>query len=98
MSFALLAGVTGLQAHQKMPDAAGNNQANVNTTALKSSNRRTFSEQLREGIEKASQPTSTADGDCYKLRHCSQQQIQTNQASVDPFRFWQRSMAELAAD
>jgi len=42
MSFALSAGVTGLQAHQKMIDVAGNNLANVNTTAFKAS-RITFS-------------------------------------------------------
>ena len=34
MSFALSAGVTGLQAHQKMLDVAGNNLANVNTISL----------------------------------------------------------------
>ena len=61
MSFALSAGVTGLQAHQKMLDVAGNNLANVNTTAYKSS-RITFSELLSETIKKASQPTSTVGG------------------------------------
>jgi len=61
MSFALSAGVTGLQAHQKMLDIAGNNLANVNTTAFKSS-RITFSELLSETIKKASQPTSTVGG------------------------------------
>jgi len=61
MSFALSAGVTGLQAHQKMLDIAGNNLANVNTTAFKSS-RITFSELLCETIKKASQPTSTVGG------------------------------------
>jgi len=61
MSFALSAGVTGLQAHQKMLDIAGNNLANVNTTAFKSS-RMTFSELLSETIKKASQPTSTVGG------------------------------------
>ena len=61
MSSALSAGVTGLQAHQKMLDIAGNNLANVNTTAFKSS-RITFSEMLSETIKKASQPTSTAGG------------------------------------
>jgi flagellar hook protein FlgE len=61
MSFALSAGVTGLQAHQKMLDVAGNNLANVNTTAFKSS-RITFSELLSETIKKASQPTSTVGG------------------------------------
>ena len=61
MSFALTAGVTGLQAHQKMIDVAGNNLANVNTTAFKAS-RITFSELLSETIKKASQPTSTIGG------------------------------------
>lgn len=61
MSFALSAGVTGLQAHQKMLDIAGNNLANVNTTAFKSK-RITFSELLSETIKKASQPTATVGG------------------------------------
>jgi flagellar hook protein FlgE len=61
MSFALSAGVSGLQAHQKMIDVAGNNLANVNTTAFKAS-RITFSELLSETIKKASQPTSTVGG------------------------------------
>ena len=61
MSFALSAGVTGLQAHQRMLDVAGNNLANVNTTAFKAS-RITFSELLSETIKKASQPTSTVGG------------------------------------
>ncbi len=61
MSFALSAGVTGLQAHQKMLDVAGNNLANVNTTAFKAS-RITFSELLSETIKKASQPTATVGG------------------------------------
>ncbi|MCX5637566.1 MAG: flagellar hook-basal body complex protein, partial [Planctomycetota bacterium] len=61
MSFALSSGVTGLQAHQKMLDIAGNNLANVNTTAFKAS-RITFSELLSETIKKASQPTSSIGG------------------------------------
>jgi flagellar hook protein FlgE len=61
MSFALSAGVTGLQAHQKMLDVAGNNLANVNTTAFKAS-RITFSELLSETIKKASQPTASVGG------------------------------------
>ncbi len=61
MSFALSAGVTGLQAHQKMLDVAGNNLANVNTTAFKSS-RIIFSELLSETLKKASQPTATVGG------------------------------------
>ncbi len=61
MTFALSAGVSGLQAHQKMLDVAGNNLANVNTTAFKSS-RITFSELLSETIKKASQPTTGIGG------------------------------------
>ncbi len=61
MSFALSAGVTGLQAHQKMLDIAGNNLANVNTTAFKAS-KITFSELLSETIKMASQPTSGIGG------------------------------------
>lgn len=61
MSFALSSGVSGLQAHQKMLDIAGNNLANVNTTAFKSS-RITFSELLSQTIKKASQPTTTVGG------------------------------------
>lgn len=61
MSFALSAGVTGLQAHQKMLDVAGNNLANVNTIAFKAS-RITFSELLSETIKKASQPTTNTGG------------------------------------
>src|SRR4030066_111317 len=61
MSFALSAGVTGLQVHQKMLDISGNNLANVNTTAFKAS-RITFSELLSETIKKASQPTATVGG------------------------------------
>ena len=61
MSFALSAGVTGLQAHQKMLDISGNNLANINTTAYKSS-RITFSELLSETIKKASQPTANVGG------------------------------------
>jgi len=61
MSFALSAGVTGLQAFQKMLDVAGNNLANVNTTAFKAS-RITFSELLSETIKKASQPTANVGG------------------------------------
>ncbi len=61
MSVALSAGVTGLQAHQKMLDVAGNNLANVNTTAYKAS-RMNFSELLSQTIVNASAPTSTVGG------------------------------------
>ena len=61
MSYALSSGVTGLQAHQKMLDAAGNNLANVNTTAYKSS-RVSFAELLSQTLESASQPTDSVGG------------------------------------
>ncbi|MBN1974934.1 MAG: flagellar hook-basal body complex protein [Sedimentisphaerales bacterium] len=61
MSFALSAAVSGLQAHQKMIDISGNNLANVNTTAFKSS-RVTFSELLSQTVKKASQPTAIIGG------------------------------------
>jgi len=61
MSTALSAGVTGLQAHQRMLDVSGNNIANVNTTAFKSS-RINFAELISETFAKASQPTSTIGG------------------------------------
>jgi len=61
MSFALSAGVTGLQAHQKMLEIAGNNLANVNTTAFKAK-AINFSELMTETIKKASQPTADVGG------------------------------------
>ena len=61
MSVALSAGVTGLESYQKMLDVAGDNLANVGTTAFKSS-RVTFSQLLSETIKTASQPTSTVGG------------------------------------
>jgi flagellar hook-basal body protein len=61
MSYALSSGVTGLQAHQKMLDVAGNNLANVNTTAFKASTI-TFSELLGETLQQASQPTDRIGG------------------------------------
>ena len=57
MSFELPGRITGLHAHQKTPDIAGNRPADVNSTASKSG-RITFSELLSETIEKASQPTA----------------------------------------
>ena len=56
-----MAGVTGLQAHQRMLDVAGNNLANVNTIGYKSS-RIIFSEMLAQILKRASQPTSTIGG------------------------------------
>jgi len=61
MSSALSAGVSGLKAFQQMLDVAGNNIANVNTTAYKASTIH-FSELLSETIKKASQPTSNTGG------------------------------------
>jgi flagellar hook protein FlgE len=61
MSVALQAGVTGLESYQKMLDIAGDNLANVGTTAFKSS-RVTFSQLLSETIKAASPPTSSIGG------------------------------------
>ncbi|MHC4691769.1 MAG: flagellar hook protein FlgE [Planctomycetota bacterium] len=61
MSFALMAGVTGLQAHQRMLDVAGNNLANVNTIGYKSG-RIIFSDLLAQVLKRASAPTSTVGG------------------------------------
>jgi flagellar hook protein FlgE len=61
MADALSVGVTGLQAHQTMLDTAGNNLANVNTTAFKAS-RVTFAELLGQTIEQGSQPTDRIGG------------------------------------
>jgi len=61
MSYALSSGVTGLQAHQEMLDVAGNNLANVNTTAFKAS-RIGFAELLSQTIEQASQATESLGG------------------------------------
>jgi len=61
MSYALSSGVTGLQAHQTMLDVAGNNLANVNTTAFKSS-RVSFSELLGQTVQQGTQPTDLVGG------------------------------------
>ena len=61
MSDALMAGVSGLKAHQKMLDVAGNNLANINTTAFKSS-RISFVDLLSETVREAAQATSTVGG------------------------------------
>ena len=61
MSDALLAGVSGLKAHQTMIDVAGNNLANLNTSAYKSS-RVTFADLLSTTVKEASQPTATVGG------------------------------------
>ncbi len=61
MNNALLSGVAGLNAHQKMLDVAGNNLANVNTSSFKSS-RVTFADLLSNTIRQASQPTEAIGG------------------------------------
>ncbi len=61
MNSALLAGVSGLEAHQKMLDVAGNNLANVNTNGFKSS-RVTFAELLSQTLREASQPNQNLGG------------------------------------
>ena len=57
MSFTSSGGVTGPRAHQELPNIAGNNLDNVNTTDSKAG-RATFSELLNEKIRKTSQPAS----------------------------------------
>jgi len=61
MTYALSSGVTGLQAHQTMLDVAGNNLANVNTTAFKAS-RVGFAELLGQTLQQGSRPTDQIGG------------------------------------
>ncbi|MCY2931653.1 MAG: flagellar hook-basal body complex protein [Planctomycetota bacterium] len=61
MNNALLSGISGLQAHQQMLDVAGNNLANINTTAFKGS-RVTFAEQLSQTLQQAGAPSATVGG------------------------------------
>jgi len=61
MSNALLAGVSGMKAYQQMIDVAGNNLANINTTAFKGSRVR-FSDLLSETLKDAAQPTAGVGG------------------------------------
>jgi len=61
MSNSLMAAVSGLQAHQKMLDVAGNNLANVNSYGFKSS-RVTFAELLAETLQEATQPSDQVGG------------------------------------
>ncbi len=61
MSFALSAAVTGLQAHQSMLDVAGNNLANVNSVAYKSSSVN-FAELLSQTMKRASAPAGNLGG------------------------------------
>lgn len=57
----LQAGLTGMQAHQTYLDVIGDNLANSNTTAFKSS-RVTFADLFSNTIRTATQPTSTLGG------------------------------------
>lgn len=61
MADALSSGISGLAAHQQMLDAAGNNLANVNTTAFKAS-RIEFAEVLGQTLREASQPIGRIGG------------------------------------
>jgi len=61
MADAMLAAVSGMKAHQSMIDVAGNNLANVNTSAFKSSRVR-FSDLLSETLKDAAQPSDTIGG------------------------------------
>ncbi len=61
MGNALLAGVSGLKSHQTMLDVTGNNLANVNTYAFKSS-RVIFSELLGETLREATEPAGDVGG------------------------------------
>jgi len=57
----ILAGVSGMKAHQKMIDVAGNNLANLNTTGYKAS-RVSFAELFSETLREASPSTATVGG------------------------------------
>lgn len=61
MISSMFSGVSGLRAHQLKLDVIGNNIANVNTTAYKSS-AVTFQEVFSQTIQSASQPTESATG------------------------------------
>jgi flagellar hook protein FlgE len=61
MSDALLAGVSGLTAHQKMLDVVGNNLANIDTLGFKTS-RVTFSELLTQTLKEGTGPTDFTGG------------------------------------
>jgi len=60
MDSALLAGVSGLRAHQEMLDVVGNNLANSNTTGFKSQRLR-FSDLVYQTLSQATN-SSTNDG------------------------------------
>lgn len=58
---AMLAAVASLRAHQARMDVIGNNIANVNTTAFKSS-RATFEDMLSQTLNSGSRPTGNVGG------------------------------------
>ncbi len=61
MGNALLAGVSGLKAHQTMLDVTGNNLANVNTYGFKGS-RTVFSDLFSGTLREATEPTEQTGG------------------------------------
>ncbi len=61
MGNALLAGVSGLKAHQTMLDVTGNNLANVNTYGFKGS-RTVFADMLSGTLREATEPTENTGG------------------------------------
>jgi flagellar hook protein FlgE len=61
MGDALLSGVSGLVAYQKMLDVTGSNLANVNTTAYKASSV-TFADMLGETMRSAEAPSASTGG------------------------------------
>lgn len=58
---AMFNGVSGVQAHKTMLDIIGNNVANVNTTAFKSS-RTVFKDVISQTVRSATQPTESGLG------------------------------------
>ncbi|MCP4782029.1 MAG: flagellar hook-basal body complex protein [Fuerstiella sp.] len=67
MANSLLTGISGLRGHQKMLEVIGNNLANVNTTAFKSS-RTLFSDLIYEGQRGASSGTAGTLGSINPLQ------------------------------
>ncbi|MCK4626843.1 MAG: flagellar hook-basal body complex protein [Phycisphaerae bacterium] len=61
MGNALLAGVSGLKAHQTMLDVTGNNLANLNTYGFKGS-RTVFADMLSSTLREATEPTDNTGG------------------------------------
>lgn len=61
MSSSLLAGVSGLRAHQAMLDVVGNNLANMNTSGYKAE-RATFADMISENLRPGTAPTGLVGG------------------------------------